>query len=575
MSDEPAPPLALPPGPATATPWKARLDRDTLVLLVVTVLAFSFDTFVDPDLPGHLGFGLAHLHSGSLTATDPYSYTVPGEPWINHEWLFELAIAWIWTHAGDAGLVLLQALAWGGTGLLILGLVRRSSRDLLPGAVAYLMFISGVVAAITIRPQLFTYLFFAVELLLLERARAGQRWALALLPPLIAVWTNVHGGFLAGLGVFGLFAAGLVADAALGRAAPGDLPGTDPRARWTAALACGSAVLAGLATLLNPYGAELHRWLQWSLVMPNPGVSEWRPLSLIRKTGGVDLHAVFFLTFIALSAAALVARAWREPRRIPLAHAFVLLVTAVLGVRHVRHVPFFAMAAAAFVPGALSDLYRRFVPVPAPGDDLDPTAARRMRVVFALLGAFAITGKLLWPSPTHGLKLWLDVRHDWPTGAIRYLDERIASDRPERRLFVFFDWAQLAIWRWHPRLLVFYDGRHRTVYMRDARGEIGKEFPQVEAMHFDFLRPDPERTLDWHAALEYPPGHGAELVLIPAGGWADDRMRAHPGFRLEYEDDQAVLYARRTPGEPDPAVIHGPSPPVAELPFDPRPGLER
>src|SRR5262249_28738649 len=54
------------------------------------------------------------------------------------------------------------------------------------------------------RPQLFTYLLFATFVLVLFRRLLGKRTSLWVLPLLLAVWVNLHGGFLAGLGAIGL-----------------------------------------------------------------------------------------------------------------------------------------------------------------------------------------------------------------------------------------------------------------------------------------------------------------------------------------------------------------------------------
>ena len=54
-------------------------------------------TEADPDLWGHLRFGLDTVAAGRIVRTDIYSYlSGRHQPWINHEWLAEaiMAIAW-------------------------------------------------------------------------------------------------------------------------------------------------------------------------------------------------------------------------------------------------------------------------------------------------------------------------------------------------------------------------------------------------------------------------------------------------------------------------------------------------
>ena len=48
-------------------------------------------TRTDPDLWGHVRFGLDWLHTWKLPRVDPYSFT-QDRVWINHEWLSEVAM---------------------------------------------------------------------------------------------------------------------------------------------------------------------------------------------------------------------------------------------------------------------------------------------------------------------------------------------------------------------------------------------------------------------------------------------------------------------------------------------------
>src|SRR5690349_978476 len=61
-----------------------------LWVLVTLVLAPGLVvTRADPDLWGHVRFGLDILARPGLSSVDPYSFT-QDIPWVNHEWLSEL-----------------------------------------------------------------------------------------------------------------------------------------------------------------------------------------------------------------------------------------------------------------------------------------------------------------------------------------------------------------------------------------------------------------------------------------------------------------------------------------------------
>jgi len=516
-------------------PVRRGLERDLLVLLLLAIVALALTPPVDPDLPGHLLYGLEHLEGGALLRADPYSFTARGARWTNHEWAFEWLMGWLWTALGHVGLVLLPALVWGGAGALVLRRVWGTTRDLLPAGVVFFLFAANCSGSMAIRPQLATFGLFVVEVALLEGARRGRPWLLLPLPLLFAAWVNLHGGFLAGLGVLGLYAAGLVLDVLLGRSPRADDPAPPERPGRTAALAAAAVPLAAAATLLNPYGLGLHRFLAASLGVPRPYISEWRPLELLSFQGAY---------FVALAACALVALLGRERRRIPLAHVLVIVVTAFLTLRHTRHIPFFAISTAFFATGGFAEALRRRLPRPgADGADLSRRQARVVRGLAAVVLVPAAGSLLGWP-PASGLRL--EVIQDaeevspFPVGALRFMEERGLD---EGNLLVHFNWAQYAIWRLQPEGRVFFDGRFRTVYPEE-----------VEAAYFAFAKGEaPDEA--WATALtDYP----TDMVLFPVWTAAVERLRERPGWREAYRDEFAALFVRRSATDgagPSPAPV--------------------
>ncbi|RMG10450.1 MAG: hypothetical protein D6731_17455, partial [Planctomycetota bacterium] len=384
--------------------------------------------------------------------------------------------------------------------------------------------------SITIRPQLCTYLLFAVLLALLEGARRGRTWLLAGVPPLFAAWVNLHGGFLAGLCVLGAVAAGVFLDALLRRPGDGRAP---PPVRRALAFA-GAGVASAAATLANPYGVGLWAWLARSLgVDRSDRISEWRSV-------GLDSQSGILVALIVLCAVAL-GRRWRW---VPSAHALVLAGLSLMAVRHLRHGAFVAIAACFCAPGALHALYRRWAAPPP--HDLEPGQLARFRILVAALLLPALGGYFLLPGRgLPELRLRADGSSPFPTGAVQYLD---AHPEVRGNLLVHFDWAQLVIYRYAPRLRVFFDGRFRTVYPAE-----------VEEDFFAFHRG--EQPDAWRRALDRYP---TEWVLVEAEAPAAKLLREDPAWRVVYRDAQAVLYGRGPGPEP---VVRGEPP--ESLPFAP------
>ncbi len=178
-----------------------------MALLVGFSLFWFSDTIADPDLWGHIRFGQDIRQSGSIVRSDVYSYRTGEQRWINHEWLSEVIFAGLYDRAGQAGLVVFKVLV----GLLILGLMFAHLRlvGLGPYCAVVLLILISIPFRLgfgTIRPQICTYFFFLLELFLLQRAGNGREYSLWVVPILLAVWVNLHGGVLAGTGLFWLWA---------------------------------------------------------------------------------------------------------------------------------------------------------------------------------------------------------------------------------------------------------------------------------------------------------------------------------------------------------------------------------
>ena len=184
-----------------------RLDRYWLRISPVALFAgcgvFWFsDTIADPDLWGHVRFGQDIIRAGMIVTEDVYSYRTIGERWINHEWLSEVIFAAIYNLSGPRGLVVFKLLAsMVLVGLSYVHLRRRGAGAYSPIFLLVLSSIPYRLGLGTIRPQIFTYACFLFELLVLEKASRGRTRWLWLMPALFAIWTNLHGGVLAGVGV--------------------------------------------------------------------------------------------------------------------------------------------------------------------------------------------------------------------------------------------------------------------------------------------------------------------------------------------------------------------------------------
>ncbi len=156
----------------------------------------------------HLASGRRLAQGGPVAGTDPFSWTAAEVPWVNHSWLADLGLYWLYQGGGGTLLVLGKALF---VALLIVSffLFRRHGRG--TGIVVFSASLSALALGpwLSLQPGLVSVLGVVVTLYLLERPAWTQdslpqydsnplrspRW---LLIPLFALWANLDAWFLLG-----------------------------------------------------------------------------------------------------------------------------------------------------------------------------------------------------------------------------------------------------------------------------------------------------------------------------------------------------------------------------------------
>ena len=229
---------------------------------------------------------------------------------------------------GGAGPAILTAAVAGFVFYLLYKLLERNSANLLVNLAVLCLALVTVTAYLSGRPALFTVAFFTAELLILSGWVASRGWLIWLIPPMVALWANLHPGFFVAPLLILLF-----------------LPlGRNARDRLTLA-ACLAATCA--AIIFNPYGWRMYM-MPLETVRAIPllrGLSEWHGVS--------GWEAVVWGGFVALVATGLSLR--RQPTAVLLLAALAALAAGVSS----RNMPLFGVVMV-FILG------RTLLPVLAP-----------------------------------------------------------------------------------------------------------------------------------------------------------------------------------------------------------------
>ncbi len=493
-------------------------------IVFVSVLAWLFLSgpgamalLGDGDTGWHIRTGEYILANHSLPRQDLFSFSRAGQPWFAWEWLSDVIFAGLHKAGGLAGVVLLAGILIAATSAVMFRYMIWQGSDLLVAVLVMIVASSASTVHWLARPHLFSYLFLAVAIWVLEAdRRRPTRWVFAL-APLSMLWANLHGGFGALLATLGLYLAGNVAETLW---APGER-------NWERAKRYG--ILFGLAlaaTLINPYTWRLHQhifqYLRSDFVLDH--VQEFHSPNF--RMEGIRYFEV--LLFAGLAAVpALV-------RRRDVTSALLLLFWAHCALLSARHVLLYAVVAAPLIAGEASALWARagqigvsFIRILqevardyGAGGFGSPAQARR--AVGWLAPAFVVftAGTLFVGRHSDRLRSEFP-KEQFPVAACRAAEDQLAG----RKIFTSDQWGDYLIYRYYPKLKVFIDGRS------DFYGaELGQEYLRVMNSH--------------HQWSEIFDRYGFDLALLPVEWPLATTIKTHPNWKVKYDDGKALLLER-------------------------------
>jgi len=490
----------------TTRGWSIRATPATLcrVTLGAFVLTLVTNTSADPDLWGHLRFGLDMLASKSIHSADLYSFTAD-RAWINHEWLAELLMGIGYTGLGALGLNLLKLVVVAVVGGIALVIARQEHASPIARDVYVALTVFATYSRTqAIRPQMFSVAIFCAMLYLLRETGRGRPKALWCVPFFFVAWVNLHGGWIVGLAALGVW---ILGDAWQRRTI-----------RWTLALTAVGA-LALLATLFNPYGTGLWQFLAETVHLERPDITDWKPLLQLPSS---ILVVESILPLIAIPAL-LSGRSWR---RVPFRDIAVLTLLSVATFR-VGRVDAFLQAAIAIFLARPIIIFLNGIDLKARGPFQRasvPVGAMALILAAYLVSGFSSLRVLVVGGP------WVPDR-----AAAAFLRE----NSPGARVLTWFDWGEYALWQLSPAgIRVSMDGRRETVY--SAR----------------VIR-DHERFYQGHADMvDYPERIGADQVWLPSHLPIIEPLKRR-GWIAVLDTGQSLILGRR----PGPIAGHAVTPP--------------
>jgi hypothetical protein len=483
--------------------WRPSLcDAVIIAILVWTLSMTLMDTgtglLQDAATGCHIRTGEAILDSRAVPYTDSFSFTRYGEPWFAWEWLSDLFYAVLFRDLGLKGVVLLSALLIAGTAVVAVRHCLWAKADALATLVLFHFWVGASSVHFLARPHLFTTLFMAVSLWLLDRDRAVRTKAVWLLVPLTILWVNLHGGFIALIVSLVVLAAGSVLDG------------------WAVVKRHGVLALACFAaSLVNPYGLAEHthmvRFLSQGWVQEL--IQEHQP----PKFGSPGMiYFEVLLVFGIIVAARLLARKQVAPALLLLAWAHAALLS-------VRNVPIYAIVCLPLAARELTLLTHAWAKsghweaigkvLSRIGSDHLPGLSRLSAWSAAAIAAIFLL------APANELRF---PESKFPISFIEQHRDLISSSR----VYTLDSWADYLTYRSYPRQRIFVDGRGDLFgrelsndYVRILNGQQG-----------------------WQDVLRR---NRIDLVLVPAQSTIAALLTERAEWTLVAADGSTTMFSRR------------------------------
>ncbi len=495
---------------------------DLIFIALLCALVFtplSMRLLGDAGIGWHIRTGQQILATHTIPRVDSFSSTMEGKPWFAWEWLYDVIVGRLDAAMGLNGVVWLTAALIAGVFAWTLRLLMARRVNVLVALLLVLFSVSASMIHFLARPHVLSWLFILAWFQILDSSErvsldgqgAKSRHQLWALPPLMVLWVNVHGSFLLGFALLGIFLLGAAwtwfrskgnrIEEALQKIAAAK------RAQELAVVCLASTA----ASLVNPYGWKLHvhvfSYLSNRFLMDH--IDEFR---------SPDFHGVAqkcFLLLLLISLATLAARG----RELRLSGGLTVLLAVYTGLYASRNIPIasilLVLEVGPLVPsvGFARGFFQRMGAV-------EVELRGHVWPILAVVGTLMIAAN----GGRAGSHLLMDAHFDsrrMPVEAVNYLEK----EEVQGPILSADYWGGYLIYRLYPRIRVVVDDRHDLYgeqflkdYLKMMRGERGWE---------GFL---------WT--------HDARCVLLPRDVALANILAASKEWRTIYADDVAIALTR-------------------------------
>jgi len=463
-----------------------------LTLLLVLLAQPWRTTMVasDGDACMHWRVGETMLQSRQIIRADIFSHTRAGAPIVSKEWLSELVFAVAGRLGGLYGVAAVGALVIAAAFALLHRQLLREGNDALVATSIVLLAAWASSAHWLARPHAFSFLMIVLWHGALRKFMRTEKVGTLLitLGVLTVFWVNLHGAYLAGFFVLGVY----WVSAAIEK---------DHRkfgVLTVAALSCAAL------SLLNPNGYKLLFYNVQFLY--SDFFKNWLAEYASMRFGSIE--ALGFILWLGMMFLTL---ALRRPR-LTVSEGLVLISWTYFALYSARNVPLLAILSAPILVPAISEAATARWQMPSQKMRMLNEAARGW-VVSTILAVMIVAVPQLTVMPSK----------DWPTGAVAFI--KTHDQQFDGNMFNQYAWGGYLM-QYLPKHKVFVDGR------ADFYGEnLLREFSDTTALH-----------TNWTQVLQK---YDVRWTLMPTDHRLNLALALLPGWHCAYSDEVAMVYSRQ------------------------------
>ena len=427
-------------------------EKSTNLLKIIFIISIAIfcigmtciKNIPDNDLWARLIAGGYIVENLSILKYDFLSYT-PTHAWYDHEWgasiFFYLALKYF----GDSGLIILKGILTALTILICYKTVElRKPQSTVPYNILYfaIMFlVANKALGPTIRCLLFTCLFFALFIYILEKVRITNKYKyLILLPVIMLFWSNIHGGCISGIGILGIYIIG-------------EFLNKKPIKYYIFTL-----ITCIISLFINPYGLEYVKFLFYAATMDRNYISEWTS-PFHSKYLYAYMRYKIYLIIMLLAQVIYFIKTKITYSKLDKTKFLIIITMTYLSIMHVRHQSFFIFTVGTLLYDEFYTIFNAIIKYIKDKLKINEDITKSIILLKEICIYFFIIILSLPPLLNKNKQIIItDTKYP------RYAIEFIKINDLKGNLFVNFDWGSYAAYKLYPNNLIVMDGRYEEVY---------------------------------------------------------------------------------------------------------------